>query len=114
MVFGKDQDPSMNRGRVHSPETRKRMGRKRQPDSGYIAAHMRVRRLRGSASKYTCDCGDPAIHWAFTWRTTPQDRWMLGGRQMYSLNEEDYEAMCGICASWYDKDERVRAFVFAT
>ena len=104
-----------NRGRTHSPEARAHMGRKRQPDSGYGAAHKRVRYWRGPASEHTCACGNLAIHWAFTWRTTPPDRWMCNSRrQMYSLNEEDYEAMCGICASWYDKDERVRAFVFST
>jgi len=107
-----------NRGKKHSEDTRANMSRAhRQDNSKYIAAHMRVRRLRGSASEYICPCGRPAVHWAFQWRITLQDRWMIdpgstsrGGLSLYSLTESDYEAMCGRCASWYDRADQVREF----
>jgi len=105
-----------NRGRVFTPEQRARLGRKRQNDVGYLAAHTRLYRARGKAKDYTCECGKQAAHWAFLWRETPQERWILSNKNnrcIYSLYESDYAPMCGVCASWYDKDERVRAFVFA-
>lgn len=87
----------------------------------YLAAHARVYRSRGKASEYICQCGNTAQHWAFMWRTTPQERWVLGkerehrvgGISIYSLDENDYEAMCARCASWYDRDDRLRDFVFS-
>jgi len=97
------------------------MGAKRQATVDFAAAHARVRRKYGKASEHMCKCGSVALHWAFQWRTTPRQRWLLGKSPnartttpaMYSLLEEDYQAMCAQCAYWYDKDERVRAFVFA-
>lgn len=32
---------------------------------GYTAAHDRVRRARGPATKKLCQCGSPARHWAY-------------------------------------------------
>ncbi len=107
-----------NKNRKHTAESRANMASAhRKSNSRYIAAHMRVRRLRGSASGYACPCGRQAVHWSFQWRSTPQDRWMIdeapssrGGPSMYSLTESDYKALCGRCASWYDKADQVREF----
>lgn len=107
-----------NKGKVHTSDTRRNMSdAHRKSNSRYMAAHMRVRRLRGSASEYICPCGRQAVHWAFQWRTTPRERWKIDlGRthrdsfSLYSLTESDYEALCGRCASWYDRADQVREF----
>ena len=112
-------DQHFNKGRKHTDESRANMSKAhRKSNSRYMAAHMRVRRLRGSASTYVCPCGRQAAHWAFQWRSTPKDRWMVDhgqtsrteGFSLYSLTESDYEALCGRCASWYDRDTEVRTF----
>ena len=107
-----------NKGRKHTAESRANMSRAHlQNNFKYMAAHKRVRTQRGSASEYVCPCGRPAAHWSFQWRTTPQDRWRVdegntsrGGFSFYSANIFDYEALCGRCASWYDRADQVREF----
>jgi len=109
----KGQSP--HKGRVHTPEARANMRAaataQRRNDSGYRAAHRRAERSRGRASEYVCECGQPAQHWAFLWRETPRERWMIQARHTYSLDEYDYAPMCVRCATWYDMDQELRKFV---
>lgn len=54
---------------------------------GYRQAHRRVEKAKGPAKSHTCACGKPARQWAYR-ASDPTG---------YSLNPDDYEAMCVSC-----------------
>lgn len=72
---------------------------------GYTAAHARVRALRGPVTNYKCDCGAQAKDYAL--QITAEDVYReIKGRNagsIYSLNADDYKAMCKKCHIEYDR-----------
>lgn len=66
------------------------------------AAHDRVRAVRGRAAEHACiGCGETAKDWALS-RDAEATRVAPNGRR-YSLDVEDYAAMCRTCHVRYDK-----------
>lgn len=61
---------------------------------GYGSAHERVRRLRGSASEHTCECGDSALHWAYM-HDDPNE--LRAPEGPYSASPDHYAPMCVPC-----------------
>ncbi len=72
---------------------------------GYVAAHARVKKLKGVASKYDCvECGITARDWSlsmFASKTYTEDSGKYENVR-YSLEVEDYAPRCGPCHSAYD------------
>ena len=68
---------------------------------GYRAAHIRVSNAKGKASTYQCVCGKPAREWALD----PQAVHTYEDEQgrVWSLNVDDYKAMCSSCHRKLDK-----------
>lgn len=71
---------------------------------GYIGAHGRVRRSKGSASLYSCvACGAPAAHWAYDHEDVNE---MAGSGKYegmpYSPNPDHYKPMCVSCHKDFD------------
>jgi hypothetical protein len=71
---------------------------------GYAAAHLRVRRARGSASQHPCvDCGTPARDWSYDGRDPDELVAVERGYEVrYSVNPEHYVARCLTCHVRYD------------
>jgi hypothetical protein len=70
-------------------------------DASYGAAHMRVKRARGSASQFACsDCGGPASQWSLIHGRGSQ--WVEGSGY-FSLASDDYEPRCKPCHDAYDR-----------
>jgi hypothetical protein len=67
----------------------------------YMAMHNRLRRIRGSATLYTCSCGEPAKEWAYS-NSSPYERIDDQGRR-YSIRLEDYTPQCFHCHRVEDK-----------
>lgn len=74
-------------------------------DVDYSAAHGRVRKERGKASRYPCvDCGARAKHWSYD-HADPDERTSSVERTMglaFSLNIEHYQPRCVPCHKRYD------------
>jgi hypothetical protein len=66
----------------------------------YQRAHAEVKRLRGQASEHTCPCGQPASDWAYQF--TGETLRAPDGSHPYSLNPNDYTAMCRRCHIRFD------------
>ena len=69
----------------------------------YGGAHQRVRRVRGSASKFSCECGNRADHWAYDHRDPSE---LIGESRGYSVpysaDPNHYQPMCASCHMKYD------------
>lgn len=77
----------------------------RRPDSGYSAAHERVRSDRGPIKAQCCiDCGSPAQHWSYN-HDDPNELHAhgLSSRPIaYSLNPSHYSSRCVPCHKTFD------------
>ena len=75
------------------------------PNSGYGAAHDRVKRMHGAASSHVCaDCSSPAYHWSYDHRD-PDERYYEyapGKYAAYSHNPSRYAPRCVPCHKVYD------------
>lgn len=86
-----------------------------KPDDeiGYTAAHDRVRRAHGSASRHACvDCARPAKDWSLRHDATVV-RVARGGRGdglLISPDPSDYVARCKKCHAKYDERGHGAAF----
>lgn len=67
--------------------------------TGYVLAHRRIYRERGRASGHTCSYGQQASHWAYQHQAEVE---LLDGKQPYSDDPADYEAMCVCCHKQFD------------
>ncbi len=71
----------------------------------YTAAHGRVHRAKGKASRYPCvDCKATARHWSYD-HADPEERTSQALRTVgiaYSLNIEHYEPRCVSCHKRFD------------
>lgn len=76
---------------------------------GYVGAHNRVRMAKGFAHQYTCECGSQARDWAL--QPTAVDVLTDEQGQTYSLNVDDYKAMCKPCHNTLDAKTRKAAEV---
>lgn len=70
--------------------------------ASYQRAHTELKRLRGEASEYTCSCGKPARDWAYQF--TGETLRSPDGSRPYSVNPDDYTAMCRGCHIRFDTD----------
>ncbi len=102
-----------------SPEARSKMGDRRRGSArwqeviSYLGAHQRTRNERGLASDQVCEhCGGPAEDWALDhaspteqFRVQEPGRWpeQYDGRT-YSLDPDDYIALCRSCHYKFDKE----------
>lgn len=67
----------------------------------YAGMHIRLRTLRGSASKRKCvDCGKSAAQWSYTLNAGERER--TGPEGKYSVSVDDYEPRCVPCHKRYD------------
>lgn len=85
--------------------------RHHNPDSGYGAAHDRVKRMHGSASEHPCtDCDGPAYHWSYDHLDHDERlyEYAPGKHAAYSHNPAHYAPRCVPCHKRYDLD-RVHA-----
>ncbi len=83
-------------------------GVSRKEEVGYLGAHNRVYSLKGKAADYVCECGDTAEEWAYNHsgvqeRTAPPNK--NGYEFKYSLDPEQYVAMCKPCHTEFDSSE---------
>jgi hypothetical protein len=71
---------------------------------GYIGAHMRLRRGRGSARQYSCvECRQPAADWAYDYADQNQKSGVHDGRILvYSTDPARYIPMCKSCHKIFD------------
>lgn len=79
---------------------------------GYEAAHRRVKKLWGPASRYPCigDCGAVGFHWCYDGTDPEQNygpRSRGQGKSFYSAWPEFYMPMCRKCHMGRDAEERV-------
>lgn len=72
----------------------------------YKAAHLRVKRARGVAKRYKCECGAQAQHWAYDHEDPAELTDPRGLR--YSGDPSRYQPMCAPCHSEFDRMERLR------
>lgn len=74
-------------------------------EPGYRAAHARVKRVHGPASRHECvECGGRAAHWSYD-HEDPDERYALGYSRnpvAYSAKTEHYQARCVPCHKRYD------------
>ena len=74
---------------------------------GYDAAHERVRAAKGNARLYECPCGNQAAHWALVHEATETRVQEINGYALvYSLNVDEYQALCVRCHHFYDRGAR--------
>ena len=81
-------------------------------ETGYMGAHLRVRRIMGKASLWNCvDCGYIAADWSYNhsgeYERVATDKQNLG--QPYSIDYKQYEPRCKSCHKKFDnktKDAR--------
>lgn len=74
---------------------------------GYVAAHARLRRLRGPASDHPCArCHGPAAHWAYD-HTDPNEKVGTdhGQRVPFSVDPARYLPMCVPCHKAFDLEQ---------
>jgi hypothetical protein len=72
----------------------------RRDDPGYRAAHRRVARSKGPASRHACPCGAPAAHWAYDHQDPDQRIGQAGAEGEglpYSLDPSHYRPRCVPC-----------------
>lgn len=71
-------------------------------DVSYTAAHLRVGKRRGPASKFPCvECGGPATDWAYD-HQDPNERRDPDGLRPRSALLEHYQPMCRPCHRTFD------------
>lgn len=96
--------------RAGDPEAPGRVGgRQRVPTAGYHAAHDRLRRDRGLASKFPCShCDGPATQWAYDYQC-PDERFDEHVGLPYSLDQRRYVPLCSSCHRRFDltKGQRI-------
>lgn len=69
-------------------------------DCSYAAAHLRLKKWRGSARKHSCiDCSGPAKQWAYN-RKSPFE--LVEDGLPYSPRPEDYDPRCVPCHKIFD------------
>jgi hypothetical protein len=68
----------------------------------YGGVHMRLKATRGSASQYTCRCGEPAQDWAYD-HLDPEALTDSVGRR-YSTDMDRYRPLCKKCHRREDYD----------
>lgn len=79
---------------------------------GYVAAHERVRKAKGSVKDYTCiSCPNQALHWAYKHGSPNEQTAVIlkDGRSWkasWSGDPNDYEPMCRTCHARFDRDHR--------
>lgn len=70
-------------------------------DPSYLAIHRQLKKLRGSASQYTCDhCGEDASDWAYNHKDPNEFQDSRGCP--YSVNPEHYFPLCRSCHRTFD------------
>jgi general stress protein YciG len=69
----------------------------------YQGAHNNLKRLRGPASDYDCECGLPAKDWAYQYTGDPELR-LENGTKPHSLDPDDYTPMCRSCHNRFDRE----------
>ena len=73
-------------------------------EAGYTASHDRVRRARGPAHDYICECGDQAAHWSYN-HDDPNERvtFYRSDRGIaYSTSIDHYTPRCVPCHKSFD------------
>lgn len=75
------------------------------PIHGYVTAHERMRRIRGSATNFKCICGADAREWAYNYQD-PNAITDSKGR-VYSKDPSFYDPMCRLCHRHFDTYRRV-------
>lgn len=76
----------------------------------YISAHHRVRKARGRAAEYICECGHKAVHWAYNNRCIEEvEGWANTEQRVMRWCEhvDHYIPMCAKCHKHFDDAERV-------
>lgn len=70
----------------------------------YSGAHMRVRAVRGPASRFACtDCGDVARHWSYDHSDPNELGQLVDGRVLpYSTDVQRYQPRCVQCHKSFD------------
>ena len=71
----------------------------------YRSLHKRLRRQRGRAVDHVCECGAPAVHWAYQY-TDPEPLRCIVKNCLYSLDLSHYAPMCRHCHDVLDKQHR--------
>lgn len=75
--------------------------RKSRGVTTYSGAHRNTVLRRGKAESYRCPCGEPAAEWALMHDAS--NVVTDGTGKTFSLNPDDYQAMCCHCHRAYDK-----------
>lgn len=77
----------------------------------YNSVHHRVRRIRGSATEHRCECGSPAVQWAYDHsdpdgliETVPTTNGQGTKVMPYSLDLARYRPLCRACHSRLDRN----------
>lgn len=74
---------------------------------GYMAAHKRVYKTRGSAANYPCAnlCGQQAHQWSYNHQAGPREHaQLMDGTWLYfSPDPTDYDPFCRSCHTHYDR-----------
>ena len=71
-------------------------------DASYGTVHDRIRRTRGSASRYACvDCGESAYEWSYDGRD-PKQKLCSARGLAYSTKMDHYVARCVPCHRRHD------------
>lgn len=74
-------------------------------DVGYGAAHIRIRKSRGSATKYPCsNCTAMASEWAYD-HTDPEERVDARFGRPYSVDQDRYMPLCVSCHRAFDASQ---------
>jgi len=68
----------------------------------YSAVHQMLRNTIGSASEFTCDCGEPAEDWAYQHSAGERELRSADGTTPYSEDSADYAPMCRTCHIQFD------------
>jgi hypothetical protein len=74
----------------------------------YSSMHRRIRKRKGSATKYACvGCGESAREWSLI-LSTSENRIIRdqNGQYPYSLNVNDYEPRCVSCHRKHDRRQK--------
>jgi len=91
------------------PELRRGEGSPwRFEDTTYNLAHVRVKKLRGKASEYSCvDCGGPAEDWSYQGGSPREQLEQQRGCLLaFSSDPFDYDPRCKLCHKTYDNRDR--------
>ena len=74
-----------------------------RPMTAYMVVHYLLNKIQGPASKHWCvECGKPALHWAYS-HCDVFERVDMETKQVFSVNFDHYQPMCGSCHQKLDK-----------